>query len=52
MSIVGIAWLGPLGAATLAVILTLPVAWLSWTYVERPAMQLRKRLQRREVRDH
>ncbi len=46
--LVGLAWLGPWGTAILAFTLTVPLAWLSWRYVEKPSMALRKRLTRAE----
>lgn len=36
--------LGFLSYATLAVLLTVPIAWLSWVYVEKPALSLRKKI--------
>lgn len=40
----GTSWLGPLGSFLLATALTLPLAWLSWCYIEKPAMGLRSRV--------
>lgn len=36
--------LGPVGSIVLSIVVTIPVAWASWKYVEKPAMGLRKRL--------
>lgn len=44
IAIFGLLWLGPFWTAVLALLLTLPLAWLSWIYVERPSMELRKRV--------
>ncbi|GAB3288574.1 acyltransferase [Pseudoclavibacter terrae] len=43
----GLSWMGPYGTIVLALCLTSGVAWLSWKYVEQPAMRLRHRVPRR-----
>lgn len=44
LAVLAPAWLGPWGSAGIALALTLPIAWLSWVVVERPAMGLRRPL--------
>lgn len=38
----GLGWLSPWVTAALAFTLVVPLAWLSWTYVESPALRLRR----------
>lgn len=38
--VAGLSWLGGWGTALLAFILTVPLAWASWWFVEKPAMRL------------
>lgn len=38
--VAGLAWLGIWGTTALAFIVTIPLAWASWTFIEKPAMRL------------
>ncbi len=49
--IVGAAGLGVAGLATLTLLLTLPLAWASWLFVERPPMRAGSRRIKRRHRD-
>lgn len=44
LATIGTEPLGPWMSALLALLLTMPLAWLSWRLVEKPAMRLRKRV--------
>ncbi|WP_371031002.1 acyltransferase family protein [Pseudoclavibacter sp. JSM 162008] len=44
LALSGTAWMGPWLSALVAFVLTVPLAWASWKFVEEPAMRLRNLL--------
>lgn len=42
LAALGTSWLGPIGSIFVATLVTAGIAWLSWRYIERPAMRLRR----------
>lgn len=42
--VLGLAWLGPWGTALLSLLVTLPIGWASWRFVEKPCLDAAHRV--------